>query len=97
MAAKYTQFQREILTKIDALNQKINKSEGQYKTLEGSVKTLEEQQREYRNENMNKLDQVMGELAAIREDNAFGTYQIRELRTDVDGHEKRIKRIESRQ
>lgn len=97
MAVKYTPFQKEILNKIDALSQKISNSEGQYKTLEGRVKTLEEQQKDYHNENMNRLDQVMGELAAIREDNTVGTYQTRELRTDVDGHEKRIKRLETRQ
>ncbi|MBU3978216.1 hypothetical protein KKE68_00765 [Patescibacteria group bacterium] len=55
---------------------------------------FKEEFRKYRDENMTRLDEVMGELQAIREDNTIGTYQIRELRTDVDEHEKKIKKIE---
>lgn len=56
---------------------------------------VEEDQKEYRDENMNRLDDVMGELENIREDNMIGTYQIRELRENVDDHEKRITKLET--
>jgi chromosome segregation ATPase len=104
MAAKYTPFQREILTKIDALSQKISNSEGQYKTIGGRVETLEEKLnyleklfKDNHNENINRLDQIVGDVAMLRDENTIGTYHTRELREDVDGHEKRIKRLESRQ
>ncbi len=50
--------------------------------------------KQYRDQILTKLDGVMGELGAIREDNTIGTYQTSQLREDVDGHEKRIKTLE---
>ena len=45
---------------------------------------------------MKRLDQVMAEFQNIREDNIIGTYQIRELRENVDDHEKRLTKIEKK-
>lgn len=63
--------------------------------LERFYQKIKEDQQEYRDENMNRLDEVMGELQNIREDNTIGTYQARELRENVDDHEKRIKKLET--
>lgn len=51
--------------------------------------------RGYRDDVLNGLDKVMKELEAIWEDNEVGTHQVRELREEVDGHEKRITKLES--
>lgn len=64
--------------------------------LKKEYKILKEDFNEYRNENMNRLDEVMAELQSIREDNTIGTYQIRELRENVDDHEKRITKLEKK-
>lgn len=62
---------------------------------------LEEQDRRnddkaklYRDQILTKLDGVMGELEAIREDNTLGAGQTRELRMDVDDLKKRVKKLE---
>ena len=60
-----------------------------------SEERTEEKHRKYHDENMNRLDEVMGELENIREDNMIGTYQTRELRENVDNHEKRISKLET--
>ena len=52
--------------------------------------------KKYHNESMKRLDEIMAELQNIREDNAIGTYQIRELRENVDDHEKRLTKIEKK-
>lgn len=53
--------------------------------------------RKYHYENMAKFDKVMGELATFRDENIIGTYHTRELREEVEGHEKRIRKIEKAQ
>ena len=60
-----------------------------------SEERTKENQKQYHDENMNRLDDVMGELENIREDNMIGTYQTRELRENVDNHEKRISKLET--
>ena len=55
---------------------------------------FKEELKKYRDENMTRLDEVMGELQTIREDNTIGTYQIRELQKEVDDHETRIRTVE---
>ena len=56
---------------------------------------LREEMRDYRDQIMTGLDGVMKELESMREDSTIGTYQIRNLREEVDDHEKRITKIES--
>lgn len=51
--------------------------------------------RSYRDEILTGLDKVMKELETMREETTVGTFQIRELREEVDGHEKRITKLES--
>ncbi len=55
---------------------------------------IDDKAKGYRDEILTKLDGVMGELQTIREENTVGAYQTRELREEVDSHEKRIRRLE---
>ncbi len=64
-------------------------------TLREELLKLDEKFRTYRDEILNRLDSVMGELQNIREDNSIGTHQTRELREEVDNHEQRIKKLET--
>ncbi|MCL4419784.1 hypothetical protein M1146_06865 [Patescibacteria group bacterium] len=51
--------------------------------------------KKYRDDILTKIDEVMGELQTMREENTIGTYQTRELREQVDDHEKRIIKLET--
>lgn len=59
------------------------------------IKDLREELTTFRDEIMTGIDGVMKELEAMREDSTIGTYQTRELREEVDDHEKRIAKLES--
>jgi len=61
---------------------------------EGIIDQVNFKNRQYKDEIMTGLDKVVKELEAIREDSIVGTHQIRELRVDVDNHEKRISKLE---
>ena len=61
---------------------------------EGIIDQVDSKNRQYKDEILTGLDKVMKELEIIREDNVIGTHQIRELRVDVDNHEKRILKLE---
>jgi len=73
-------FQKTVLSKFEELNKEMNDSR--------------EQQKEYHNENMKKHDQVIGELAILRDENTIGAYQTRELREDVDDLKEKVTKIE---
>lgn len=49
----------------------------------------------YRDDVLTKFDAVMKELEEMREDSSLGVYQTRNLRQDVDKHEKRIAKLEA--
>lgn len=53
-----------------------------------------EEMKQYKDEILTKMDEVVGKLDAIREDNEIGSYQTRELREQVDNHEKRLTKLE---
>ncbi len=55
---------------------------------------LNDTARQYRDQILTRLDEVMGELQNIREDNAIGSHQISELGKTTNNHEKRIKKLE---
>lgn len=57
----------------------------------------DEKAREYRDQILTRLDDVMKELETMREENTIGTYQIRELREQGGDHEKRITQLERTQ
>lgn len=48
----------------------------------------------YKDEILAKMDEVMGELGVMRDENTIGSGQTSQLRDEVEDHEKRIKRIE---
>lgn len=56
---------------------------------------IDERFKEQDDKVMTKLDYIVSELEKMREDREIGAYQTRELRQDVDGHEKRITQLES--
>lgn len=80
---KYT-TRRDLLILKSDLENKINDLE----------QKVDSKAQGYRDEILTKLDGVMGELQAMREENTVGTYQTAQLREDVDSHEKRIKSLE---
>jgi uncharacterized membrane protein len=55
---------------------------------------VDDKARLYRDQILTKLDQVMGKLQNIREDNIVGTHQVRQLRKDVENHSKRLVKLE---
>lgn len=65
--------------------------------LDNLEKRIDDKARGYRDEILTKMDQILGELAQIREDNHFRDRDIRELKKTDRDHEKRIKKIEKRQ
>lgn len=62
--------------------------------LDEAFEAYDEKNRGYIDKVLTGLDKVMKELETIREDNVIGTDQTRELRIDVDNHEKRILTLE---
>ncbi len=55
---------------------------------------IDEKARSYRDDILNKLDEVMGELETMRDENLVGGFQIKELRENQANHERRIRDIE---
>jgi len=55
---------------------------------------LDEKARQYRDEILTKMDQIVGELAQIREDRLFEKHEKREFQEQIGDHEKRIKKLE---
>lgn len=55
---------------------------------------LDSKAQKYRDQILTKLDETMGELRAMREENIIGSAQTSQLRDTADNHEKRIKNIE---
>lgn len=62
--------------------------------LKKELEVVDENARKYRDQILAKLDETMGELGAMREENVIGSHQTSQLRSDVDNHEKRIKHLE---
>lgn len=57
---------------------------------------LDENAQKYHGDILNKLDEVMGELETIREEQTTGFHQYKELQEQVNGQDKKIKKIEQR-
>ena len=84
--------------KIGKLDEKLDSKIGQLdEKLDSKIKQLDNQNREYRDEILTKLDGIMGELQTMREENTIGMYQMREVKEELDDHEKRISKLESPQ
>ena len=49
----------------------------------------------YRDDVLTKFDAVMKELESMREESTLGLYQTNNLSKKIDGHEKRIAKLES--
>lgn len=59
------------------------------------LRKMDEKSKKYRDDILKGLDKVMKELEEMREDSSLGVYQTRNLREDVDSHEKRITKLET--
>jgi hypothetical protein len=55
---------------------------------------IDKKAKEYRDQVLNKLDDVIRELEQLREDRLFMMHDIKEVTTRVDVHEERIKKLE---
>lgn len=56
---------------------------------------IDENARQYRDQILNKMDGIVGELAQIREDRLFDEHDKVGLQEKVDNHEKRIGKLEA--
>lgn len=86
--------------KLDKLEKKIDKKlvglEGEINVKLESLKgEVDENAKNYRDQILTKLDEVMGELQTGREERTLETHQYSELVEEVTGHEKRIKKLEA--
>lgn len=80
----------ELATKKDLL---LLKDELENK-LNGLEQKLDSNAQRYRDEILTKLDGVMGELEAMRQENTIGTHQISNLQATANDQDKRIKHLE---
>ncbi len=55
---------------------------------------IESSGKKYRDDILTRLDDVMGQLADLREDKVLAIHQTNVLRKDVDDHEARITKLE---
>lgn len=55
---------------------------------------IDDNAQKYRDQVLTKIDGVMGQLETLREDSLIGAHQTRELRKQVDDHEKRLVQLE---
>lgn len=55
---------------------------------------IEDKLVKFRDQILNSIDKVMGQLELMREENIIGTHQTRKLREQVDNHERRLARLE---
>ncbi len=62
--------------------------------LEDTKLDIDEKARQYRDEILTRMDQIVGELAQIREDRLFERHEKKELQGHIDDHEGRIKELE---
>lgn len=58
---------------------------------------IDQNAKAYRDQILAKMDEVLGELQDMREENIIGTHHIRELRKADANHERRIKKLEQMQ
>jgi len=70
---------------------------GELLRLEGKIERSDENAEKYKDEILAKMDEVMGELGVMREDNTIGSGQTSQLREQVEDHDKRIKNLEKAQ
>ncbi len=57
---------------------------------------IEDLLKQFRSDIFTRLDQIVGELAQIREEQLFLRYDDKQLKETDANHEKRIKKLESR-
>lgn len=58
------------------------------------LEKMREENKQYKDEILGKLDETMGELGAMRDENTIGSGQTSQLREQAEDHEKRIKHLE---
>ncbi|MFH1535736.1 MAG: hypothetical protein ABIC96_01530 [Patescibacteria group bacterium] len=89
---------RKILkSEVKSLEERLEKKFATKFHLQELANKINENAKKYRDQILEKLDETMGELGAMREENTIGSYQTSELRKDVDNHEKRISSLEKSQ
>lgn len=86
---------KDVLTKED-FKQLATKSELKYEIsrLDKKIDDLDSKLDVKFDKVMNSLDGIVGTLDDLKTDNVVGTHQIRELRVQVDNHEKRLQKLE---
>lgn len=59
-----------------------------------AVEKLDRKAKQYRSDVLDGLDEVIGELETMRQENTVGSEQGRELQETIKQHEKRIRKLE---
>lgn len=86
----------------EELEEELKKFETRFETkmdfkLENLERRVDEKAKQYRDDVLIKMDEAIGELQTMREENTIGSHQITRLNDQVEDHEKRIKILESAQ
>lgn len=58
------------------------------------IERIRDESKIYKDEILAKMDEVMGELGVMRDENIIGSGQTSQLREEVENHEKRITSLE---
>lgn len=82
------ELKRELVKEFRAFELKVDLK------FDGLKIEIDDKAREYRDQVLTELSEVMGELKIIRDENTAGTHQISELQDSMVNHEGRIKKIE---
>lgn len=83
--------------RMENVEEKMTNVEGKMTNVEGKLGTMDEDNKGYRDEVMNKLDNIVGQLENLRIDNEIGANQTYEIRKQLENHEKRIESLEQTQ
>ncbi|MBF8249625.1 MAG: hypothetical protein HW400_226 [Candidatus Levybacteria bacterium] len=62
--------------------------------LDSLKEELDNNAQKYKDEILTKMDEVMGELGELRDENTIGSAQTSQLNSAVENHEERIKNLE---
>lgn len=81
-------FERSITQLLQGIRREIEFS------AETVIEKLERKMQEHNDANLTRLDKIVKELENMREDRIIGDNQSKQVRQQVDNHEKRIKRLE---
>lgn len=76
------------------VNLRLNIVEHSTQVTKADTEKMREEMGKLRNDIFNRLDDISAQLENLQQDKVIGVYQTKELKTEVDRHEKRLKKLE---